>query len=501
MLKDIVTLLAQCDADEQLDVVQRHHRDRGIGRELDSLNSKPSEQIRAWLNKIANSDASEAGEQARNASRLISLLSVVLGLAVGVGTALAVFYYEGSRPVNVINVLAVFVFLQILLLAGFVIACLPRTAIRYLPGFTTLQDALQSLNPGRLVSAFIRYLPQDKRNALGRLIANANKRQRPFATLSKWMILRWSQYFALTFNVGAILCVLYLVVFSDLAFGWSTTLETDSSSFHGLVQWLTIPWQALFAHAVPTLELVESTRYFRLDEGLLPNTQAGSDPALLGQWWPFLLLCMLVYGLLPRVFSNLYASWRTISAANRVLVSLPESTDLLERLNSPDVETTATESEESSSLNIESRVNQTLVEIGDRDCVVVDWASAIENTLSTQQISDLCGVNVAARFSAGGKKSLADDLEVIEQIRNLANPMPTIIFVKAWEPPMLELVDFIGDLQKTDTPQRCIVIPVAFDNTKRMVAPAKTHLESWRQSLQPISDRRVGVHTLQISDE
>ncbi|MDH3694731.1 MAG: DUF2868 domain-containing protein [Gammaproteobacteria bacterium] len=501
MPKDVVTLLAQFDADEQLDIVQRQHRDRGIGRELNSLSNKPSQQIRAWLTQVASSDVNRSGEQMQNASRLISIFSILLGLLVGVSTTLAVFYYDGSRPVNVINVLAVFIFLQALLLVSFIIACLPRSALKVIPGLTTLQDTLQVLNPGKLVSFISRYLPQNKRHALRQLISDSGTRQRTFATLTKWMILRWSQYFALAFNVSAILCALYLVVFSDLAFGWSTTLKTDSGSFHGLTQWLTMPWQTGFADATPSLELVDNTRYYRLDEGLLPNTRTDSDPALLGQWWPFLLMCILVYGLVPRVVTTMYTSWRIKSATNRVLVSIPESVDLLERLNSPDVETAAIEPETDSRSKTENIDTQTLVEITGRDCAIVDWASAIQHRLSATQVSELCGVEVLAEFFAGGKNTLADDQKVIEQIHNLNKNSPVIIFVKAWEPPMLELVDFINDLQNTDTPQKCIVIPVAFDDANQIAAPTKAHLESWHQALYALVAQRVSVHSLHKPNE
>ncbi len=497
MLKEVVTLVAQFDADEQLDIVQRQHRDREIGRELSSLKNKPLEQIRAWLNQAASKDANTKGEQTQKASGLVSMFSIVLGLLLGWGTALAVFYYDGSRPVNVINVLAVFVFLQVLLLTGFLLACLPRGMMKYAPGFTALQDALQSLNPGRLVSTLSRYLPQSKRNALHKLTTDTGRYQRSFTYLKKWMILYWSQLFALAFNIGAILCALYLVVFSDLAFGWSTTLKIESGSFHSITTWLASPWQVWLADGTPALQLVENTRYFRLDEGLLPNAKPDeSDPALLGQWWPFLLLCMLFYGLLPRVLTTIYASQRLRTATNRSILRLPESADLLERLNSPEVETTATEPETGTILEIDKGDTQPLVELQNRDCILIDWANAIANRLTKQQAGELCGVNISTQFSAGGKNTLAEDQKIIEQIHGLTTPMPVIVLVKAWEPPMLELLDFINELQSVETPQKCIVIPISFNQENKLIQATKSQLESWHQALYRLFEQRVSMHVL-----
>ncbi len=70
-----------------------------------------------------------------------------------------------------------------------------------------------------------------------------------------------------------------------------------SGSLHALSTALTWPWHALWPDAVPSLSLVEQTRYFRS----APGTAAA--PAALGQWWRFLLMCLLVYVLLPRVLS------------------------------------------------------------------------------------------------------------------------------------------------------------------------------------------------------
>jgi hypothetical protein len=113
-----------------------------------------------------------------------------------------------------------------------------------------------------------------------------------------------------------------------------------------------------------------------------------------------------------------------------------------------------------------------------------------------QQVGELCGVNIATQYSAGGKNTLAEDKKVIEQIHRLETPMPVIIFVKAWEPPMLELVDFINDLQSVETPQKCIVIPIAFSHENKITAPTKAQRESWHQALYRLSERRVSLHML-----
>ncbi len=112
-----------------------------------------------------------------------------------------------------------------------------------------------------------------------------------------------SQQVSLLFAVGMLLAMLLYLLVTDLAFGWSSTLDISPRSLHNLVALLSWPWSEFWPEAVPTLSLVEQTRYFRSAPGEVPA------PAALGQWWRFLLMCLLSYVCLPRVLS--YAWHRT----------------------------------------------------------------------------------------------------------------------------------------------------------------------------------------------
>ncbi len=106
-----------------------------------------------------------------------------------------------------------------------------------------------------------------------------------------------SQQVSLLFALGMLLALLLYLLVTDLAFGWSSTLDVSPQSLHALLAALAWPWQQLWPEAVPSLSLVEQTRYFRSAPG------AVSTPAALGQWWRFLLMCLLVYVVLPRMLS------------------------------------------------------------------------------------------------------------------------------------------------------------------------------------------------------
>ena len=81
--------------------------------------------------------------------------------------------------------------------------------------------------------------------------------------MRRWLLARWSHLCATAFFAAVLSTALALVVFTDLAFGWSTTLEVSASRIHDLARALALPWRAALPEAVPSLELVEVSRYFR----------------------------------------------------------------------------------------------------------------------------------------------------------------------------------------------------------------------------------------------
>ena len=106
-----------------------------------------------------------------------------------------------------------------------------------------------------------------------------SKHHRLYADLKKWAILRWSQLFAVSFQVTALLACLMLVVFTDLAFGWSTTLTTgdamhDARRIHRITSIMAAPWSWALDDAQPSLALIEESRYFRAAAEPLSFAQA-----------------------------------------------------------------------------------------------------------------------------------------------------------------------------------------------------------------------------------
>src|SRR6185503_19451763 len=111
---------------------------------------------------------------------------------------------------------------------------------------------------------------------------------------------------------------------------WSTTLHFDASAFHAVARTLAAPWAWLFPHAVPSLSLVEMTQYSHL-EGKYLWRSAGErsiHPGLVGGWWPFVLLSIGTYGLLPRLLMLSISSIRV----RKILDETPSRNEEFRRL-------------------------------------------------------------------------------------------------------------------------------------------------------------------------
>lgn len=99
---------------------------------------------------------------------------------------------------------------------------------------------------------------------------------------------------------GILLGYLALLLFTDLAFGWSSTLVNDAQQITAWSRVLATPWAWCWPAAVPSAELIEATRYTRINPQMAQVHWAG-------EWWQFLLASLLVYNVLPRLLLSALA--------------------------------------------------------------------------------------------------------------------------------------------------------------------------------------------------
>jgi len=265
----------------------RRTRYRNLGRRVLEQGAKadePASLLRGMLR--LEPERRTAGAKFETALGAFQSLLAIAGILLGASLSLGLLHYSGEHPVNVLNVLAALVGTQLILLLFLLLALIPR---RRSHGF--LRALLRKLVSRAMHDA----APERLRVLEERLDAHRG--------LLRWLLVRAAQTFGVAFNLAALAGCLYRVVFSDVAFGWSTTLHFNAATFHAVAKALSAPWAWLFPHAVPSLDLVEMTQYSHL-EGKYLLRHAGErsmHPSIVGGWWPFLLLSIGTYGLLPRL--------------------------------------------------------------------------------------------------------------------------------------------------------------------------------------------------------
>ncbi len=472
LLEDLVKLehLLKTDATKSYEDLQQ--RDRKIGIKLEHLKKSPIEQIRGWLG--FTDDEKLSTDAITRTNLFISTSLIIVGLILGISTGLALFFYTGEQPINIINVLAVGVGLQLILLAIFFLAV----------SFNSkwLQDLLAGFNAGRW-AARLAYIFPSLKNSLDELL---NRRSSlTDQKIIKWQTVYWSQQFAVAFNLALVLCCLYLVTFTDLAFGWSTTLAFDNSIVKSITDTLSLPWKTLFPAAVPDSNLIEATRFYRLKTINMGNETSNiiDQAQLAGNWWRFLLLCLLFYGLLPRIITLVISKLQLNKSIKKSIMSLPGLHLLLDRMNNPSV-TTLAETPEVEAEKIQTTDANKITALTNRQTYILHWGQpAFEQSLIESWLIESTGAKVTGFDLVASTNN--QTIPLADRLPKLDSQTAVSIIVKAWEPPTLELTDWLAELRQHYGQQKLLTLIPYGIGKKNQIKPADSiEIKTWHDFLQ-----------------
>ena len=122
------------------------------------------------------------------------------------------------------------------------------------------------------------------------------------------------------FSLGALLSLLVTIATKDIAFGWATTLNIQPRELKSLLDSIAI-WKDFCRNCVPDTHLIELSRYSRLGSSVTKEQIANAQ--LLGQWWKFLALSTIVYGVALRAI---------IFAISNILPKQKESVEFISNI-------------------------------------------------------------------------------------------------------------------------------------------------------------------------
>ena len=495
----------------------------------DSINPRPQELVHRWL-KVRQRNPAGNGENGqdillpgtvwREVSVLLYWLALLLGILSGLGLAGAFLVYSGRAPLNVSAFLGIFIGLQLMLLLGQCLFLVLRRIKQTDLQASALYALLMRLVAGAadwVHSRARRSLRAEQRLNFAALLGRLRSR-REQAPLFIWPVFFLLQLAAIGFNLGVLGLTLAKVVFSDMAFGWQSSLQLSATQVAEGVRLMALPWGWLLPEGVgyPSLAQVEGTQIILKDGIYHLATQD------LVSWWPFLCMALVVYGLLPRLL--LLAGG--ITQYRRQLDGLeprsPETRRLLQRMTTPQLEaggervndahlrrSSEIPHEDVSLARMEEEATQRQeaapgappagLRLQRLILVPEELLEFLDKETLQQKVAAATGPGEAQvqalPFSTSGERKLLAQIETAYK----ASQLDEIVLVQeAWMPPLQETNNLLKELRKASdsaTPITIFLLGKA-QGSERLTPALPEHAAIWRKKMQALADPSLDTRTL-----
>ncbi len=495
---------------EQGDDAELRRRDRAIyiATGLDAT-AEPATRALAghWLHarrrEYQQQQLPLPGQIWQETTALSAVLLFLFSLLVGSGLAASFLRYDGSTPVNVSGFFAIFILVQLLLF----ILNLGLIGYRLLPRVKSPKSILYALLSRALTRIFTsffkrsqKHLAATRRLDLQAAAGSLQQLQKIYGNLLLWPAFILLQLAGSGFNLGVLLTLLAKVSFTDIAFGWQSTLPLTDFFLADLVRWIALPWIWLLPPewAYPGLEQIIGSKII-LIEGNWRLTSTG-----LTSWWPFLLCGILVYGLLPRLLLLSWGSYQLRTGLKNLPCDSASFRQLRRRMLTPMVHIEAQQqippvtarqqpAPEQRSQQATLNGNGYLVLIPDElwDLCAVD--------LLAQHLSDVDKNSplVPIRYGAIEQSDLAffDQVSSTLKDRDLAG---IVVLQEAWQPPIREITTLLGHLRRIIGSSSPLSIAlIGKPATNKPLSPVQSQdLTIWLKTTNALADPYLDVFPL-----
>jgi len=442
------------------DNTSSREENRAFGLAHVLLKNKPIEQLVAWQEEYSKTlKKPTIGDTFSGYLYGLTLTLVSIAFILGFFSGIGLLAYSGHEPVNVVYFMTMVIFVPLLTMSLTLLSMLRANSA---------QSLLVHISPAYWMEKLLSLLPHKIQGDIKDLKINP--------LLLNWIIIKRSQMIALFFSLGLLIALLAMVVTKDIAFAWSTTLHITPQAFHDFLNTLAFPWREIFPSAVPSVELIEQSQYFRLGDRL--SEKMINNASKLGEWWKFLAMATLFYALFLRFLMYLLASFGFHRAIGKSFLSLAGANKLLREMNEPIITTTAS-NEEAVFIPSTENYAQIIHQLDTSYDIVQGWAISKEKLVV---LSDSMHVIAPKFFEVGGTNSLAEDKEIISKSHG-----EVLFFVKGWEPPTMDFVDYLEAL--SSKVNKVIVVPVG--TAKKHYVVEAMYVDIWDRKLTEINKANV----------
>ena len=423
------------------------------------LISSPLKLINAW--RDARVHLLPHPRYSINISKLLSsvtIFSFVIAFLAGIFSGMGLLHYSGNEPINLLYFFAM-VFIFPILTMIFTTSAMVFA--------NRSHSIMVHLSPAYWLEYIIGHLPSKHQDSISKLKLNP--------LIANWLIICRSQSIALIFSIGLFITLLGSVASSDIAFSWSTTLHITSEELHSFFEIISYPWSSIFPSAVPSLELIDKSHYFRLGGKLDSNLV--DNALLLGEWWKFLAMTTLTYAIILRIIFftiSILGFQRAIEGSILYI-----SRDILKQMREPFITTQSKTKERHLVQNYNGDVD-TIDGLQDRYPMAIGWALDAE-TIGEYNIKE--DILVDEIYEVGGRKSLEDDSDIITKAKG-----DIIFYIKSWEPPTMDFVDFITELSNKDVKNIEIYLIGIKENSYQAT---NSDFKIWNRKLSLLRDEKI----------
>ena|GEM_PF-4336988 len=270
--------------------------------------------------------------------------------------------------------------------------------------------------------------------------------------------------FSLLYFIGALTSFFFLLLFTDLSFSWSSTFNISSLDLKSITDLISYPWKNFLPEFVPNLELIESTKYYKLENNTKINV------AVFSAWWKFLFLSFLVYAIFPRILLFFIFKFKYKKSLKKEFSNISEIKSILWRFSS---ETPKISEDITNNNSIKEKLNlieiETFKELTDAQYFSYNFnlkdKANLKNIASEQIIKINLDINKEKDFIKDNLKS---------STRN------SIIIVNAYDTPKYELFDYLNCFID-DFNQNCYIL--VFKEKEFSEIDYKDYLQIWAHSV------------------
>ena len=496
---DLIDLEYFLNGDREISQADLQHRDRQLYLAFPEEVRQGEERrlIHRWLLERRNRQFPQTkspGQAVVETFKSLSVILAICGAFLGLISGLTFFTYSGTTPVNVINFLFLFVFSQLLLLLFLFIGAGLRLA-----GWDILPSPVAGLY-GKTVtwlmgrSKKIHHLvPGASSDDISRFMGILKKQRMVHGAAFYWPLFNLSQRVMVCFNLGLLTATGFRILTSDIAFGWQSTIQFSTDFISRIVNILALPWSWFIPpeYSYPSAAQIEGSRIILKDGIALLQTQD------LVSWWPFLVLCILFYGILIRLLLVVLGNSAQWSALRNLKTGRPLVVQLVGRMKTPIIRSQGAPSDSgipSSSLSDEHPRSVATSEGGSQSTSLLLLVSEdIAGNYSADALNHHlthCGFSVLDcieyRREPNADRSLFDSLENDPRLDGAG----IMLVMESWMPPINETVKFIKDLRSAVGVQTPLFVGLVGQGSDHhlMYQPDPMERKIWHRKLDILAD-------------